>query len=36
MKIKIVKVGIKDIHTALDEFVETGKALQKGNIIKKF
>jgi len=35
MKIKKVKVGIKDIQTALNEFVETGKSLQKGNIIKK-
>jgi predicted transcriptional regulator len=35
MKIKKVKVGIKNIQTALNEFVETGKALQKGNIIKK-
>lgn len=35
MKIKKVKVGIKDIKTALNEFVETGKALQKGSIIKK-
>jgi predicted transcriptional regulator len=35
MKIKKVKVGIKDIKTALNEFVETGKSLQRGSIIKK-
>ncbi len=35
MKIKKVKVGIKDVQTALNEFVETGKSLQKGNIVKK-
>jgi predicted transcriptional regulator len=35
MKIKKVKVGIKDIQTALNEFVDTGKAIQKGESIKK-
>lgn len=35
MKIKKVKVGIKNIQTALHEFVDTGKVLQKGQKIKK-
>lgn len=35
MKIKKVKVGIKDIKTALVEFVDTGKAIQKGRNVKK-
>jgi predicted transcriptional regulator len=32
---KISADFIKDIQTALNEFVETGKSLQKGNIAKK-
>jgi hypothetical protein len=35
MKIKKVKVGIKAIQAALHEFVDTGKALQKGQKVKK-
>ncbi len=29
MKIRKVRVGIKDLETALNEFVETGRALEK-------
>ena len=35
MKIKKVRVGIKDLKTALNEFVEIGKAVQEGRSVKK-
>jgi predicted transcriptional regulator len=35
MRVKKVRVEIKDIKTALDEFVETGKSLQKEKRAKK-
>jgi len=35
MRVKKVRVGIKDIKTALDEFVETGKSIQKEKLTKK-
>jgi len=35
MRVKKVRVRIKDIKTALDEFVETGNALQKEKPTKK-
>jgi len=35
MRVKKVKVGIKDIKTALDDFVETGKSLQREKRMKK-
>jgi predicted transcriptional regulator len=35
MKAKKVKVGIKDIKSVLNEFVETGEALSRGKPIKK-
>jgi predicted transcriptional regulator len=35
MRVKKVRVGIKAIKTALDEFVETGKSLQNGENAKK-
>lgn len=35
MKIRKVRVGIKDLETVLNEFVETGKALEKGKTVKK-
>ena len=35
MKIRKVRVGIKDLETVLSEFVETGRALEKGKIVKK-
>ena len=35
MKIRKVRVGIKDLKTALNEFVETGKAVEEGKPVKK-
>lgn len=35
MKIKKVKVGIRDVRTALDEFVDAGKAIQQRQKVKK-
>lgn len=35
MKIRKVRVGIKDLETVLSEFVETGRALEKGKTVKK-
>jgi len=35
MKIRKVRVGIKDLKTALNEFVEIGKAVEKGKPVKK-
>lgn len=35
MKIRKVRVGIKDLETVLKEFVETGRALEKGKTVKK-
>ena len=35
MKIRKVKVGIKDLETVLNEFVETGRAIEKGKTVKK-
>lgn len=35
MKIRKVRVGIKDLETVLNEFVETGRALEKGKTVKK-
>ncbi len=35
MKIRKIRVGIKDLETALNEFVETGRALEKGKHVKK-
>jgi len=35
MRVKKVRVGIKDIKTALDDFVETGKSLQREKRMKK-
>jgi len=35
MKIRKVRVGIKDLKTALNEFVETGKAIEEGRPVKK-
>lgn len=34
MKIRKVQVGIKDIETALNEFVEIGRAIEKGKPVK--
>lgn len=35
MKVKKIKIGIKDIKTVLDEFVETGEAIERGKKVKK-
>ena len=35
MKIRKVRVGIKDLKTALNEFVEIGKAVEEGKPVKK-
>lgn len=35
MKVKKITVGIKDIKTVLDEFVETGEAIERGEKVKK-
>ncbi len=35
MKIKKVSVGIKDLETALNEFVEIGRTLEEGKSVKK-
>jgi len=35
MKIRKVRVGIKDLKTALNEFVEIGKAVEKGEPVQK-
>jgi predicted transcriptional regulator len=35
MKVKKIKIGIKDLKTALDDFVRTGNAIEQGGKIKK-
>ncbi len=35
MKIRKVKVGIKDLKIALNEFVQIGKAIEEGKPVKK-
>ncbi len=35
MKVKRIKVGFKDLKTALDEFVKTAEALERGEKVKK-
>jgi len=35
MKIRKVRVGIKDLKTVLNEFVEIGKAVEEGKPVKK-
>lgn len=35
MKVKRIKIGIKDVRTALDEFVKTGAAVERGEKVKK-
>ncbi len=35
MKIRKVRVGIKNLKTALNEFVEIGKAIEHGKPVKK-
>ena len=35
MKVKRIKIGVKDLKTALDEFVKTGEAIERGEKVKK-
>jgi len=35
MKVKRIKIGIKDLKTILDDFVKTGEAIQRGEKVKK-
>jgi len=35
MKIKRVKIGIKSVKEVLEDFVKTGEAIKKGEILKK-
>lgn len=35
MRVKKIKIGIKDLKTALDDFVKTGEAIERGEKVKK-
>ncbi|MBF0398782.1 MAG: hypothetical protein HQK78_18540 [Desulfobacterales bacterium] len=35
MKVKNVRIGIKDVKTALDDFVKTAEAIERGEEVKK-
>ena len=35
MRVKKAKVGIKDLKTALNDFVKTGEAIERGEKVKK-
>ena len=35
MKIKRVKIGIKSVKEVLEDFVKTGEAIKRGEIVKK-
>jgi predicted transcriptional regulator len=35
MRVKKIKIGIKNLKTALDDFVRTGEAIQQGEKVKK-
>jgi len=35
MKIKKIKIGIKDMRSILDDFVKTGEAIERGKTVKK-
>lgn len=35
MRIKKIKIGIKDLKTVLDNFVKTGEAVERGEKVKK-
>ena len=35
MRVKKIKIGIKDLKTALDDFVRTGEAIERGEKVKK-
>jgi hypothetical protein len=32
MRVKKIKIGIKDLKTILDDFVKTGEAIERGEI----
>jgi len=35
MRVKKIKIGIKDLKAALDDFVRTGEAIERGEKVKK-
>ncbi len=35
MKVKRIKIGIKDLKNVLDDFVQTGEAIEKGKKVRK-
>jgi predicted transcriptional regulator len=35
MKVKSMHIGIRDLHTALDDFVAAGEALARGEAVQK-
>ena len=35
MRVKKIKIGIKDLTTALEDFVKTGEAIERGEKVKK-
>ncbi len=35
MRVKKIRIGIKDLKTALDDFVRTGEAVERGEKVKK-
>jgi predicted transcriptional regulator len=35
MKVKRIKIGIKDLKTALNDFVNTGEAIERGEKVKR-
>lgn len=35
MRVKRIKIGIKDLKTALADFVKTGEAIERGEKVKK-
>ena len=35
MKVKRIRIGIKDLKTALDDFVGTGEAIERGEKVKR-
>lgn len=35
MRIKKIKIGIKDLKTALNDFVKTGEAIERGEKVKR-
>jgi len=35
MKVKKIKIGIKDVKSVLEDFVKTGEAIERGEKVKK-